>query len=198
MSHQDLLSDAERTRLTRVLSSWGLAPKEIINLLHDAVFPPGISGGKPEGMEPFVAIMIDQTRDPGLAHLFEWRAGRDDLAFAAEWKTGAGSQARTILSPRAPEALFAYTIDITSPAPFRRTYLILVSKQANVLSLLLKPGTSIWLVPQPAAVTEWAKEGTGTAYDLLATALPVGVVQAPPVALRQALEHVGHIPPGRG
>ena len=78
------------------------------------------------------------------------------------------------------------------PVKLTRTFLLLVSKHARILSLLLEPGAVIWLVPQTVAMREWAREGVGTAYDLLSHALRVGRVEARPRGLEEALEHVGH------
>lgn len=76
------------------------------------------------------------------------------------------------------------------PVKLTRTFLLLVSKHARILSLLFEPGSVICLVPQAVAIREWAKEGAGTADELLDHMLPVGQVEIPPRGLEQALEHV--------
>jgi hypothetical protein len=134
--------------------------------------------------------MVDEGRDPQLERLFDRRAELDDDAFLDEWESGA-PHAHTLLCPQAPEALFAFTVRVIRPIALTRTYLLLVSKQARMLSFLRQRGATIWLVPRAVALREWAKEGAGTGYELYSQALPVGLVTAPPVGLGAALGHVG-------
>jgi len=143
-------------------------------------------------MERGVAIMVDERRDPELARLFEWRARLDDEAFAAEWETNPFPHAHVLLCPHAQEAIYAYRVSVIRPVTLTRTYLLLVSRQARILSLLREPGATVWLIPQGLAWRERAKEGAGTAYDVYSRALPIGVVPTPPSGLDLALEHVGY------
>ena len=99
---------------------------------------------------------------------------------------------RVLLCSHAPEALLAYTIAIERPWPVRRTFLLLISTQARVLSWLQEPGTTVWLVPHTVGVREWTKEGAGTANQLWRESLPLGRIQAPHTNLELALEHVGY------
>ncbi len=155
------------------------------------MFGPGALGLTSHDMEPAVAIMVDETRDPTLARLFRWRAELGGEEFADLWLTEPTPRAHVVICPHAPEALWTYQVNMLRPLELQRSYLLLVSKHAHVLSLLLKPGSVVWLMPQWVAISEWAREGLGTAHDLLAHALPVGQVTAPPAGLEAALAHVG-------
>jgi len=99
-----------------------------------------------------------------------------------------------LLCPHAPEAICAYQVSVLRPVKLTRTFILLVSKHARILAVLREPGAVIWLVPQSVAMREWAREGAGTAYDLLRHALPVGTVETPPRGLERALSHVGFRP----
>jgi hypothetical protein len=190
VSKAQLLTKPERNRLRRVLGEWRIPPAIIKQVLRDGVFGPGVLGFEQDEVDRGIAIMIDEGRDPQLARLFDRRAELDDDAFLDEWESGA-PHAHTVLCPQAPEALFAFTVRVNRPIALTRTYLLLVSKQARILSFLRQRGATIWLVPHAVAVREWAKEGTGTGYELYSQALPVGLVTAPPVGLGAALGHVG-------
>jgi hypothetical protein len=190
MSKAQLLTKPERNRIRQVLGEWRIPPAVIKEILRDGVFGPGVLGFDQDGVDRGVAITVDEGRDPQLARLFARRAELDDDAFLDEWESGA-PHAHTLLCPQAPEALFAFTVRVNRPIALTRTYLLLVSKQARILFFLRQRGATIWLVPHAVALREWAKEGTGTGYDLYSQALPVGVVTAPPVGLDAALGHVG-------
>ncbi len=193
MSAREPMSREERSRLRKVLCRWRVPPTQVEAMLDHAVFGPGALGLDSEQMEPGVAIMVDETRDPTMARLFRWCAQLRDEQFAAQWQTKPTARAHVLMCPFAPEALWAYRVEVLRPVKLERTYLLLVSKHAHVLSLLLKPGSIVWLVPQMVAMREWAREGLGTAYDLLSRALPVGRVTEPPRGLEQTLEHVGSL-----
>ena len=191
MSKAQLLTKPERNRIRQVLGEWRIPPAVIKEILRDGVFGPGVLGfEQDDGVDRGVAITVDEGRDPELARLFKRRAELDDDAFLDEWESAA-PRAHTLFCPQAPEALFAFTIRVNRPVALTRTYLLLVSKQARMLSLLRRPGATIWLVPHAVALREWAKEGAGTGYDLYSQALPVGLVTAPPAGLDAALGHVG-------
>lgn len=190
MSKAQLLTKPERNRIRQVLGEWRIPPAVIKEILRDGVFGPGVLGFEQDGVDRGIAITVDEGRDPQLARLFDRRAELDDDAFLEEWESGA-PHAHTLLCPQAPEALFAFTVRVNRPITLTRTYLLLVSKQARILSLLRQRGATIWLVPHAVALREWAKEGTGTGYELYSQALPVGLVTAPPVGLDAALGHVG-------
>ncbi len=194
MSKAQLLTNPERNKLRQVLGEWRIQPPLIKEVLRDGVFGPGVLGFEQDGIDRGVAIMVDEGRDPQLARLFARRAELDDDAFLDEWESGA-PHAHTLLCPQAPEALFAFTVRVNRPIALTRTYLLLVSKQARMLSFLRQRGATIWLVPHVVALREWAKEGTGTGYELYSQALPVGLVTAPPVGLGAALGHVGFSAP---
>jgi hypothetical protein len=190
MSRAQLLTKPERNRIRRVLGEWRIPPAIIKQVLRDGVFGPGVLAFDQEGVDQGVAIMVDEDRDPQLARLFPRRAELDDDAFLDKWESGA-PHAHTLFCPEAREALLALTVRVNRPIALTRTYLLFVSKQAKMLSLLRQRGATIWLVPQAVAVREWAKEGAGTGYDLYSQALPVGLVTTPPVGLEAALVHVG-------
>jgi hypothetical protein len=191
MSRAQLLTRPERKRIRKVLGQRRVEPAVTRELLRHAVFGPGVLGFEQDDrVDRGVAIMVDQGRDPELARLFRRRAELDDDAFLEEWESGA-QRAHTLLCPQRPEALFAFTVCVNRPVALTRTYLLLVSKQARMLSLLRRPGATIWLVPHAVALREWAKEGAGTGYELHSQALPIGLVTTPPVGLGAALAHVG-------
>lgn len=190
MSRAQLLTKPERDKLRQVLGAWRIQPALIKEILRDGVFGPGVLGFDQDGVDGGVAIMVDEGRDPQLAPLFDRRAELDDDAFLDEWESGA-PHAHTLLCPPAPEALFALTVRVNRPIALTRTYLLLVRKQARILSLLRQRGATIWLVPHAVALREWAKEGTGTGHELYSQALPVGLVTMPPAGLGAALAHVG-------
>jgi hypothetical protein len=190
MSKAQLLTKPERNRIRQVLGEWRIPPPVIKEILREGVFGPGVLGFEQDGVDRGVAITVDEGRDPELARLFDRRAELDDDSFLDEWESGA-PHAHTLLCPQAPEALFAFTVRVNRPIALTRTYLLLVSKQARILSFLRQRGATIWLVPHAVALREWAKEGAGTGYDLYSQALPVGLVNAPPVGLDAALVHVG-------
>lgn len=192
MRANEPISKPERNQLRRVLNQWRVPPRQAEEILRHAVFGPGALGLDSDQMERGVAIMVDERRDSELAGLFDWRARLGDEAFAAEWETNPAPHAHVLLCPHAPEAIYAYTVRAIRPAELTRTYLLLVSKHARILSFLRQPGATIWLVPQTVALREWAKEGLGIAYEVYSRALPVGVVDAPPAGLDSALEHVGY------
>ena len=194
MSKAQLLTKPERNRIRRVLGEWRVPPVVIKQVLRDGVFGPGVLAFEQEGGDRGVAIMVDEGRDPQLGRLFERRAELGDDAFLEEWESGA-PRAHTLFCPQAPEALFAFTVRVNRPIALTRTYLLLVSKQARMLSFLRQRGATIWLVPHAVALREWAKEGVGTGYDLYSQALPVGLVTTPPVGLDAALAHVGFAGP---
>ena len=194
MSRAQLLTKPERNKLRQVLAEWRIQPALIKEILRDGVFGPGVLAFEQDGVDRGVAIMVDEGRDPQLARLFDRRAELDDDAFLDEWESGA-PHAHTLLCPQAPEALFAFTVRVNRPIALTRTYLLLVSKQARMLSFLRQRGATIWLVPHAVALREWAKEGTGTGYDLYSQALPVGLVTMPPAGLGAALIHVGWVGP---
>jgi hypothetical protein len=190
MSKAQLLTKPERKRIQGVLGEWRIPPAIIKEVLRDGVFGPGVLGFEQDGVDRGVAIMVDEDRDPQLARLFDRRAELDDDAFLEEWESGA-PHAHTLFCPQAPEALFAFTVRVNRPIALTRTYLLLVSKQARMLSFLRQRDATIWLVPHAVALREWAKEGAGTGYELYSQALPVGLVEMPPAGLGAALRHVG-------
>lgn len=194
MSNAQLLTKAERNKLRAVLAEWRIQPALIKAILRDGVFGPGVLGFEQDGVDRGVAIMVDEARDPQLARLFGRRAELDDDAFLAEFESGA-PRTHALRCPRAPEALLAITVRVNRPTALTRTYLLLVSKQARILSLLRQPGATVWLVPHTVALNEWTKEGAGTGYDLYSRALPVGLVTSPPAGLDAALDHVGFYAP---
>ena len=187
----ELMTKTEREAVRKALGQWHVPPRQIDAVLRHGVFGPGASGLVSEEIEPGVAIRVDEARDRQLAKVFEWRARLGDEEFVAHWATNPAPHAHVLLCPHAPEAIYAYQVSVLRPVKLTRTFLLLVSKHARILSLLLEPGAVIWLVPQSIALREWAREGAGTAYDLLRHALPVGTVDTPPRGLMQALEHVG-------
>ena len=69
--------------------------------------------------------------------------------------------------------------------------MLLVSKQARLLSWLQEPGTAVWLTPKAAGLRAWAREGLSTPQDFYATSLPLAVVREPSMGLGIALRHVG-------
>jgi hypothetical protein len=192
MSATELMTRTERTTVRKALGQWHVPRRQIDAVLRHGVFGPGASGLVFEKVEPGVAIRVDEARDRQLARLFEWRAGLDDDQFADQWETNPGPHAHVLLCPHAPEAIYAYQVSVLRPVRLTRAFLLLVSKHARILSLLLQPGAVIWLVPQTIAIRERAKEGAGTADGLLDHALPVGQVETPPRGLQLALEHVGY------
>jgi hypothetical protein len=194
MSGAQLLPKPERNKLRQMLGEWRIHPAIIKEILRDGVFGPGVLGFEQDGVDRGVAIMVDEARDPQLARLFARRAELDDDAFLEEWESGA-PHAHTLLCPQAPEALFALTVRVNRPIALTRTYLLIVKQQARVLSFLRERGAAIWLVRHAVALREWAKEGTGTGYDLYSQALPVGLVTTPPAGLGAALAHVGRVGP---
>ncbi|MGO9499246.1 MAG: hypothetical protein ACLQA5_21425 [Solirubrobacteraceae bacterium] len=192
MSPPKLMTKTERETVRKVLRQWRVPSRQIDAVLRHGVFGPGATGLVSDEIEPGVAIMVDEARDQELAALFDWRAGLGDEGFAARWETNPAPHAHVLLCPHAPEAIYTYQVSVRRPVKLTRTFLLLVSKHAPILSLLLEPGAVIWLVPQWVAIREWAREGTGSAGDLLAHALPVGRVDTTPHGLEQALEHVGY------
>jgi hypothetical protein len=190
MSRAQLLTKPERNKLRQVLREWRIPPAIIQEVLRDGVFGPGVLAFDQDGIDRGVAIMVDEGRDPELAGLCDRRAELEDDAFLEQWESGA-PRAHTLFCPDAPEALFAFTVDVNRPIALTRTYLLLVSKQARMLSVVCQRGATIWLVPHAVALREWAKEGAGTGYDLYSRALPVGLVTTPPAGLAAALGHVG-------
>jgi hypothetical protein len=186
-----LMTAYERDTMRRTFSQWHVPPRQAEEILRHAVFGPGALGLRSEQMEPGVAIMVNERRDPQLASLFRWRDQVGDEQVAAQWRIDPVARAHVVMCPHAPEAVWAYHVTVLGPIALTRTYLLLVSKHAHVLSLLRESDSVVWLVQQSVAMREWAREGLGTAYDLLSHALPVGLVTAPPRGLEQALEHVG-------
>ncbi|HEY4827879.1 MAG TPA: hypothetical protein VIH85_13975 [Solirubrobacteraceae bacterium] len=158
-----------------------MSAETIADTLKHALFVPGLAGVQSadpnEG--PAIAIMIEEQRDPAIASLFQRRASQQDQDFLADWKIATTTRARVLLAPDATDALVAYTIDITRPIALTRTYLILASKNERALEWLAKPGTSVWLIPHPVAIPEWAKEGAGTRRDMYDRMLPLGEVLEP-------------------
>jgi hypothetical protein len=190
MSATALMTKTEREAVRRALGQWQVPRRQIDAVLRHGVFGPGATGLVSKEIEPGVAILVDEGRDGQLARLFEWRARVGDEEFAASWETNPAPHAHVLLCPHAQEAIYAYQVSVLRPVKLTRTFLLLVSKQAKILALLLEPGAVIWLVPQTIAVREWAREGAGTAHDLLRHALPVGTVDRRPRGLEQALAHV--------
>lgn len=189
MSAPELTARLERTRLRRILGDWGVPPRELDELLRHAVFGPGGSGLGDEGSECGVGLMIDERRDPELARLFDWRASVDALTFVTEWEVEPAT-ARALLCPYAPEAIYAYTVRVRAPVAVTRTFLLWVSRQQRMVSLLGQRGVSVWLVREPGEVRERASCGTWLDPDVLGPGLPVGIVSGPPAGLEQALIHV--------
>jgi hypothetical protein len=68
--------------------------------------------------------------------------------------------------------------------------MLLVSKQARLLSWLQEPGTAVWLTPKAEGLGAWAREGLSTPDDFYATSLPLAVVQQPSIGLGLALRHI--------
>ncbi len=81
---------------------------------------------------------------------------------------------------------------VLRPTALTRTYLLLASKNTQILAWLAKPGTNLWLIPKHIASRERAKEGAATGDDLYGHALPIGTVTEPSAAIKTALNHVGH------
>lgn len=184
-----LMDPSERTKIREVLREWGVPRWQREAILRDGVFGPGTIGTDEEP-DPGVAIMVQERRDPPLARLFEWRARVGDGAFAAGFGTRPPHGA-IFLCPRAPQALLALTVEVLRPLKLRRTYLLVVAKQPQIIAILRRPGAVVWLVPHATAINAWAKEGAGTAEELYSRALPVGSVIRPPAGLARALAHVG-------
>jgi hypothetical protein len=161
--------------------------------LRYAVFGPGVVGVEAQASKAHhdLAILVDDERDTELARLFDLRRDVDDEAFATGWTLDMPGQILTLASPTAPEALCAYTIEIARPVNLRRTFMLLLSKQAQLLSWLQQPGTTVWLTPKAAGLRAWAREGLSTPEDFYAASLPVAVVQEPSMGLGLALRHVG-------
>lgn len=189
-----LLSAEERERLTTFLAEWGAPPHVIADTLNDAVFGPGVIALQSDdpALAPGVGIIVDDERDRDLAHLFERRALLDDQSFLAQWQAGPHPHTRVLLCPHGPEAMLAYTIEVTRPIKLSRTFLLLISKQAAILSTLQQSGASVWLFPKDIALREGARQGKGSAYDIYSRALPLGAVTAPTTNLDIALKHVGY------
>jgi hypothetical protein len=185
------MSNAERKKLRKHLKQWRLPSKQVDQILRHAVFGPGAVRLDFDQQDRGIGIMVDESRDPELAGLFDWRARLDVNEFAFEWQTNAMPRAYGLLCPDAPEAIYAYNVEVLRPVKLTRTYLLLASKQARILAYLREPGTTIWLVPQAVAWREWAKEGLGTADDVFSRALPVGQVNTRPVHLDTVLRHIG-------
>jgi hypothetical protein len=78
--------------------------------------------------------MVDDERDPDLGRLFDLRRDLDDETFAARWGIDMPAHVRVLASPSAPEAICAYTIEIARPVALRRTFMLLVAKQARLLA----------------------------------------------------------------
>jgi hypothetical protein len=188
-----LLRPDERRLLASTLAEWGASPPVVEDTLRYAVFGPGVAGVEAQPGKPDhdVAIMVDDERDVELARLFELRRRLDDESFVAEWGIDSPAHIRVLACPTAPEALCAYSVEIARPVVVRRTFLLLVGKQARFLSWLQMPGTGVWLVPKDVGLNAWAREGLSTSDELYANSLPLGVVEAPSVGLRLALQHVG-------
>ena len=186
-----LLSATERERLTAMLTRWQVDPSTIADTLKHAVFSPGLAGlqsADPE-MNPGVAIMIDEQRDPTIARIFQHRAAQDDQTFLADWKPES-THTRVLLDPERSEALVAYTIHITRPQAITRTYLLLASSGGQPLAWLAQPGTHVWLIPHHLATQQWAKEGAGAAADIYDRMLPLGEVTDPGLAIEASLQHI--------
>jgi hypothetical protein len=83
-------------------------------------------------MNPGVAIMVDEQRDPTIARIFQHRAAQDDQTFLADWKPET-THTRVLLDPERSDALVAYTIRIIKPIVIRRTYLYSPARVANRL-----------------------------------------------------------------
>ena len=190
------LTPEERAKLANTLTNWGVPTQTILDTLDNAAFGPGVIGMQPDQPDSAyaVGILVNEQRDTELAELFDRRRALDDQAFIADWEL-APTRAWALLCPHAPEALLAYNIALNRPFPLRRTFLLLVAKQAHILALLQQPGTSLWLVPHHVAIREWANEGTGTGYDTWGESLPLGLVPAPIPSVQLALQHISH-PPG--
>ena len=191
-----LLNPQEQSKITDALTSWGVGREVIAETLTDAVFGPGLIGMYPDDptLSIGVGILVDEHRDPALAGLFHRRRRiTNDRAFLKRWRTGV-FHTRLVLCPHAPEALVALGVSIERPRRLRRTYLLLASKGAHVLTYLTQPGAHVWLVPQQVGMREWAREGTGTAYDIWGQSLPLGHIQTPINSIRLALRHVGQDP----
>jgi hypothetical protein len=186
------LSPEEYRKLSGTLAEWGMPSEQITEILSDAVFGPGVIGMQPERVGLGVGILVEETRDPELSALFEHRRRiTDDRAFLANWRLGP-VRIGTVRCPHSPEAIFGYSITIEQPIALSRTFLLLLSKQAHILSWLQHPATSVWLVPHSAGIEAWAKEGAGTAGELWAQCLPLGEIELPSVNLGLALKHVGY------
>ena len=183
----------ERALFAEILSAWGGSPDLVEETLRDAVFGPGVVGVEAQASKPNhdLAILVDDERDPELARLFNFRRDLDDEVFVAQWRVDVPGQILTLASPSAPEALCAYTVEIARPVNLRRTFMLMVSKQARLLSWLQEPGTAVWLTPKAADLRAWAQEGLGTPDDFYATSLPLAVVQQPSMGVGLALRHVG-------
>ena len=192
MNDNQHMGVAERATLRQVLRDWRVPAQQAAVILRHAVSGPGAVGLVPADAERGVGIMVNEVQDPKLARLFGWRARLEDEQFARRWQTDPVPRAHVILCPHAPEAIWAYHLVVRRPVKLERTYLLLFSKHAPILSFLEQSGSVIWLVPETVAVREWAREGLGTADELVACALPVGAVQAPLPGLEMALEHVGY------
>src|SRR5947209_122184 len=187
-----VLSAEEHAKLANTMAGWGADAGTIAAILEHGVFGPGSIAMRPDDPElgTGVGLIVDEDRDPELATLFDRRRRiLDDQAFFADW-TVAPVQVGTVLSPHAPEALLAYSIGLERPWPLRRTFLLLVSRQAHIIGLLQEPGTSVWLVPKQAAVPETTRQQPGTANDLWSESLPLGVMNGPNGQIRLALQHV--------
>ncbi len=133
-----LLSAEERERLTALLTEWDAPPQLIQDTLTDAAFGPGVMALQPDdpALRPGIGIIVDEERDPDLARLFERRGLLDDQSFIADWEAGPRPHTRVLLCPHGPEAMLAYTIEVIRPITLTRTFLLLISKQAAVLSAL--------------------------------------------------------------
>jgi hypothetical protein len=186
------LNPEEREQITSTLADWGVERWLSDVLLADATFGPGAIGwpDNNRGVAAGLGILIDPGRDPQIAAVFHRRRKiHDDRKFVASYQTTPTS-AWAILSPEGPEALIGIQAAITKPRHIQRTFLLLGSRNLPLLEPLTKTGSTIWLVPKHIGVREWAREGTGTAYDIWKHSLPLGYITTPMASIQLALHHL--------
>jgi hypothetical protein len=186
------LGPDEHARLAQLLARWGTSPEEIAAVLADASFGPGvISVTADPDLPPGVGIIIDTDTDQALGALLGWRtrASNEDVAAGVEVSQIA---ATTFLCPDGPEALLAYTIQLSRPWELRRTFLLMLSTRLDIYAALTRPGTTIWLVPHRTAIREWAREDTGTANDVWHESLPIAQTTSDSLAIAHALQHIAN------
>ena len=129
-----ILSQEDQTKLRTALAGCDINADVIEQTLTDDVFGPGVMGMQADQNLGYgVGILVDETRDPELATLFDRRRQTlDDQTFLADWEP-ALARVRALLCPHAPEALLAYSIGLERlerPWPLRRTFLLFVSIQS--------------------------------------------------------------------